>query len=96
MGNSAGAHAWNRNRTFYAGAADRQDRITNGSHRQYRALYYLKTDEVYSELAVIVRYSGHAEARLTHWLKRADQHRAAWYRLHFSGCHHRRPPGYGG
>jgi transposase-like protein len=63
--------------------------------RRGSALYSLKTDEARIEmalwflaegidLAVMVRYSGHAEATLIRWLKRAEQHSAAWHRASFT------------
>ncbi len=61
---------------------------TTFSCRRDSALYYLKTDAAQIEmalrflaegidLAVMVRYSGHVEATLIRWLKRAEQHSAA-------------------
>jgi IS1 family transposase len=69
---------------------------TTFSCRRGSALYYLKTDAAQIEmalwflaegidLAVMVRYSGHAEATLIRWLKRAEQHSAAWHRVYFTG-----------
>jgi transposase-like protein len=69
---------------------------TTFSCRRDSALYYLKTDAAQIEmalwflaegidLAVMVRYSGHAEATLIRWLKRAEQHSAAWHRVYFTG-----------
>jgi IS1 family transposase/transposase-like protein len=69
---------------------------TTFSCRRDSALYYLKTDAAQIEmalwflaegidLAVMVRYSGHAEATLARWLKRAEQHSAAWHRVYFTG-----------
>ena len=69
---------------------------TTFSCRRDSALYYLKTDATQIEmalwflaegidLAVMVRYSGHAEATLLRWLKRAEQHSAAWHREYFTG-----------
>ncbi len=68
---------------------------TTFSCRRDSALYYLKTHKAQIEmalwflaegidLAVMVRYSGHAEATLTRWLKRAEQHSAAWHRVSFT------------
>jgi transposase-like protein len=60
------------------------------------ALYRLKTAESEVEmalwflsegvdLAVLVRYSGHAEATVMRWLERAGQHSETWHRLFMVG-----------
>jgi transposase-like protein len=69
---------------------------TTFSCRRDSALYCLKTQKAQIEmalwflaegidLAVMVRYSGHAQATLTRWLKRAEQHSAAWHRVSLTG-----------
>jgi transposase-like protein/IS1 family transposase len=69
---------------------------TTFSCRRGTALYRLKTAESKVEmvlwflsegvdLAVLVRYSGHAEATLLRWLERAGQHSETWHRLFMVG-----------